>query len=40
MKKLQRSFLSLGAQLLGLTQASAQQSLYRWVDSDGLVHYG
>ena len=34
------TFFSLGALLLGLTQASAQQSLYRWVDSEGLVHYG
>jgi len=40
MKKHQLLFLSLGALLLGLTQASAQQSLYRWVDADGLVHYG
>ena len=38
--KLPPIFLSLGALLLGLTQASAQQSLYRWVDSEGLVHYG
>ncbi len=40
MMKLPPIFLSLGALLLGLTQASAQQSLYRWVDSEGLVHYG
>jgi hypothetical protein len=40
MMKLPLTFLSLGALLLGLTQASAQQSLYRWVDSEGLVHYG
>ena len=40
MIKLQRSFLSIAALLLGLTQASAQQTLYRWVDADGLVHYG
>ena len=40
MMKLPLIFLSLGALLLGLTQASAQQSLYRWVDSEGLVHYG
>ena len=26
--------------LLGLTQASAQQTLYLWVDAEGLVHYG
>ena len=25
--------------LLGLTQASAQQTLYLWVDAEGLVHY-
>ncbi len=34
------TFFSLGAVLLGLTQASAQQTLYRWVDAEGLVHYG
>ncbi|MFP6828650.1 MAG: DUF4124 domain-containing protein [Gammaproteobacteria bacterium] len=34
------TFFSLGAVLLGLTQASAQQTLYRWVDTEGLVHYG
>ena len=26
--------------LLGLTQASAQQTLYLWVDAEGLVRYG
>ncbi len=34
------TFFSLGAVLLGLTQASAPQTLYRWVDAEGLVHYG
>ena len=36
----QSIFLGLAALLLGLTQVSAQQTLYRWVDEDGLVHYG
>ena len=40
MMKLPLTFFSLGALLLGLTQASAQPSLYRWVDAEGLVHYG
>ena len=37
---LRSTFLILGSLLLSLTQASAQQALYRWVDEDGLVHYG
>ena len=34
------TFFGLGAVLLGLTQVSAPQTLYRWVDAEGLVHYG
>jgi len=40
MMTLRATFFILGALLLGLSQASAQQALYRWVDADGLVHYG
>ena len=40
MIKLQPTYLALATLLLGVTQASAQQTLYRWVDADGLVHYG
>lgn len=34
------TILAFAVALLGITQALAQQELYRWVDEDGLVHYG
>ncbi len=37
--KNQLTLLALGSLLLGMTQVSAQQTLYRWVDDEGLVHY-
>lgn len=38
MMKLQLKLLVVGSLLLGMTQAFAQ-SLYRWVDDEGQVHY-
>jgi len=40
MMKVQLIPLVVGLLLLGMTQASAQQNLYRWVDEEGVVHYG
>lgn len=39
MMKTQLILVALGSLLLGMTEASAQQKLYRWVDNEGLVHY-
>ncbi|MCZ6475591.1 MAG: DUF4124 domain-containing protein [Gammaproteobacteria bacterium] len=39
MTKTQLILVALGSLLLGMTEASAQQKLYRWVDNEGLVHY-
>ena len=40
MLTLRSTILIVAATLLVLSQAFAQQALYRWVDEDGLVHYG
>ena len=39
MRKVRLKLLVVGPLLLGMTQASAQQTLYRWVDDEGVVHY-
>jgi len=39
MMKIQLILVALGSLLLGMTEASAEQKLYRWVDNEGLVHY-
>ncbi len=39
MMKTQLTLVALGSLLLGMTQGFAQQTLYRWVDDEGLVHF-
>ncbi len=39
MRKVRLKLLVVGPLLLGMAQASAEQTLYRWVDDEGIVHY-
>lgn len=39
MRKVRLKLLVVGPLLLGMAQASAEQTLYRWVDDEGVVHY-
>ena len=39
MRKVRLKLLVVGPLLLAMAQASAEQTLYRWVDDEGVVHY-
>ncbi len=39
MREVRLKLLVVGPLLLAMAQASAEQTLYRWVDDEGVVHY-
>ncbi|MEE8237292.1 MAG: DUF4124 domain-containing protein, partial [Gammaproteobacteria bacterium] len=39
MRKVRLKLLVVGPLLRAMAQASAEQTLYRWVDDEGVVHY-